>query len=292
MTCGRLSVYDRPQHRSQAGWGQEHPPGGHGPAAPHNASAGDDAVTAIEGHPRGFAPPACRRSEEMAPMARYRGPLARARYAGQQSADRAVWGTHAGRHWATGEDSPPAFPNGNKTGHGDPRGASVRATPPNGLSRALASAPQRRRPHARPAFMGRASTAARHARRTPRKAADDARHGGIRGQLSARCRTPCEADRRQPCRLRCPNHAGVRTVWILPSGDHSAAGQPGTYAHGGGRGEGAAVRTCIRMSPKAGSAAQGAALRGAAAPTRSSGRRDSRGTPGNSRPRCSGRAMS
>jgi hypothetical protein len=101
---------DRFQHHSQAGVGQERPPGGHGPAAPHNASAGeDDWVTAREGHPRGFAPPACRRSEEMT-MARHRGPLARAQFAGEQSAGRAVRETHAGRHRATGEESPPAFP--------------------------------------------------------------------------------------------------------------------------------------------------------------------------------------
>jgi hypothetical protein len=58
---------NRPQHHSRAGVGQEQPPGGHGPAAPHNASAGDDCVTAIEGHPRRFAPPAYRRSEGMHP---------------------------------------------------------------------------------------------------------------------------------------------------------------------------------------------------------------------------------
>ena len=98
----------------------------------------------------------------------------------------------------------PGFSNGNKTGHGDPRGGSVRATPRNGLGQALSSVPQRRRSHARPAFLGRASTTARHARRTRGNAADDARHGGIRDQPSARCRTPCEADRRQACRLRCP----------------------------------------------------------------------------------------
>jgi hypothetical protein len=102
---------DRPQHHSQAGLGQEQPQGGHGPAAPHNAPAGDDDwVTAIEGPPRRFAPPACRRSEEMTSIARYRGPLARARHAGQQGADRPLRGAHAGRHRATGEDSPPAFP--------------------------------------------------------------------------------------------------------------------------------------------------------------------------------------
>jgi hypothetical protein len=157
-------------------------------------------------------------------MARYRGPRARARYSGQQSADRALRGTHAGRHRATGEDSPPCFSNGNKTGHGDPRGGSVRATPQDELSQALASAPRRRRPHARPAFMGRATRTARHARRTPGKAADDARHGGTRGQSNSRCRTPCEADRRQPCRLRCPKPAGVGSVWTSPSGDYGAAG--------------------------------------------------------------------
>lgn len=118
----------------------------------------------------------------------------------------------------------PCFCNGNKTGHGDPRGGSVRATPQNGLSRALVSAPQRRRPHARPAFIGRASTTARHPRRTPGRAADDARHSGIQYRPSARCRTPCEADRRQTCRIRCPKPAGVRTVWTLPPGEHGAAG--------------------------------------------------------------------
>jgi hypothetical protein len=216
---------DRPQHHSQAGLGQEQPQGGHGPAAPHSAFAGDDDwVMAIEGPPRRFAPPACRRSEEMTPMARYRGPLARARYAGQQRADRALRGAHAGRHRATGEDSPPAFPTATRPVMETPRGGSVRATLQNGLSQALASAPQRRRRHARPTFMGRASMTARHARRTPGKATDDARHSGIRDQPSARRRTPCEAVCRQTCRLRCPKPAGVRTLWTLPSGDHGAAG--------------------------------------------------------------------
>jgi hypothetical protein len=181
-------------------------------------------VTAIEGGPRRFAPPACRRSEEMTPMAKYRGPLARARYARQQRADRALRGTHAGRHRATGEDSPPAFPTATRPVTETPRGGSVRATPQNGLSQALASPPQRRRRHARPTFMGRASMTARHARRTPGKAADDARHGGIRKQSSARCCTPCEADHRQTCRLWCPKPAGVRTLWTLSSGDHGAGG--------------------------------------------------------------------
>jgi transcriptional regulator with XRE-family HTH domain len=100
----------------------------------------------------------------------------------------------------------PCFSNGNKTGgnktgHGDPRAGSVRATPQDGLSQALASAPRRRRLHARPAFMGRTSMTARHARRTP-----------------------CEGERRQPCRLRCPKRAGVGSVWTSPSGDHGAAG--------------------------------------------------------------------
>jgi hypothetical protein len=48
---------DRPQHHSQAGLGQDQPAGGHGPAVPHNAPAGDDdRVTALEGQPRRFAP--------------------------------------------------------------------------------------------------------------------------------------------------------------------------------------------------------------------------------------------
>ena len=47
---------DRPQHHRQAGLGQDQPAGGHGPAVPHNASAGDDRVTALEGQPRRFAP--------------------------------------------------------------------------------------------------------------------------------------------------------------------------------------------------------------------------------------------
>jgi hypothetical protein len=120
--------------------------------------------------------------------------------------------------------TPPAFPTATRPVTETPRGGLVRATPQNGLSQALASAPQRRRRHVRPTFAGRASMTARHARRSPGKAADDARHGGIREQSSARCRTPCEADRRQTCRLRCPKPAGVRTVRPLPSGDHGAAG--------------------------------------------------------------------
>jgi hypothetical protein len=100
----------------------------------------------------------------------------------------------------------------------------VRATPQNGLSQALASVPQRRRPHAGPAFTGRAPTTARPARRTPGKAADDTRHGGIRDQSSARCSMPCGAGCRQTCRLRGPKPAGVRTVWPLASEDHGTAG--------------------------------------------------------------------
>jgi hypothetical protein len=176
----------RPQQHSQAGLGQEQPQGGHGPASPHNASAGDDDwVTVIEGRPRRFAPPACRRSEEMTAMARYRGPLAEEP---GTPGNRELIGLCGGR---TREDNglpveiAPRVANGNKTGHGDPKGGSVRATPQNRLSRAPASPPQRRRPHAGPAFTGRASTTARHARRTPGKAADDARHSGIRDQPSA-----------------------------------------------------------------------------------------------------------
>lgn len=119
---------------------------------------------------------------------------------------------------------PPCFSNGSKTGHGDPRGGSVRATPQNRWSRALVSAPQRRRPRTRRAFMGHASMSARHARRTPGKAADDARYSGIRGQPSARCRTPGEAARRHTYRLWCPKPSGVGSVWIVPLGDHGAAG--------------------------------------------------------------------
>lgn len=47
---------DRPQHHNQAGVGQAQPAGGNGPAVSHNASAGDEWGTAIEGHPRRFAP--------------------------------------------------------------------------------------------------------------------------------------------------------------------------------------------------------------------------------------------
>lgn len=47
---------DRPQYHNQAGLGQAQPAGGHGPAVPHHASAGDDWVTAIEEHLRRFAP--------------------------------------------------------------------------------------------------------------------------------------------------------------------------------------------------------------------------------------------